>query len=203
MQKRRIVIIDLRQEFHWFIHDRDQWISFNLFEPDFPYNRKKNTEAIMTEEAKLCQDINCRPYIDILHITQKCTARHRQKSETWRIDRKGSPFCLTEEQLIRKYFPKSCFYYRVPIQDHLAPDERVFDRLKKIIEKHPKDWIYLHCKGGVGRTSLLLLLIDILKHKRYFTFKEYVQRQVNRGGANLWKKKYRTRLEKIRRLTGF
>lgn len=71
--------------------------------------------------------------------------------------------------------------------------------LKKIIEKHSDDWIHLHCKGGVGRTSLMLLIIDILKNKKRFTFEEYVQRQVNRGGANLWKRKYRERLAKIRK----
>lgn len=197
LQKKRIVIVDLRQEFHWFIRDRSQWIPFNLFEPNFPYNRNKNKDAIIAEEKKLCQDINRRPYVDILHITQKCTAYHVQKSEKVRIDHRESPFCLTEEQLIRKYFSESCFYYRIPIQDHFAPDEQVLDMLKRIIEKHPKDWIHLHCKGGVGRTSLLLLLIDILKHKRRFTFKEYVRRQVARGGANLWKCKYRARLKKV------
>lgn len=203
LKKKRVIIIDLRQEFHWFVHDRNQWIPFNLFEPDFPYNRTKDRDTIVAEETALCHKINVQLYIDILHIIQKRTAHHIQKSEKLRINRVEAPFCLTEAQLIKKYFPKSCFYYRVPIQDHDAPDEQVFDILKKIIEEHPRDWIHLHCKGGVGRTSLLLLLIDILKHKRRFAFKDYVQRQVDRGGANLWKNKYRTRLEKIRKLTGF
>ena len=75
--------------------------------------------------------------------------------------------------------------------------------LKKIIEKHPHDWIHFHCRGGAGRTSQALLLIDILKNKNSYTFKEYVQREINRGGADLWKSKYHERLEKIKKLTGF
>lgn len=199
-------MIDLRQEFHWFIHDRDQWIPFNLFEPDFPYNREKDKATILAEETAMCRKINSWPYVDILHITEKATAERTQKSKNIRIYPSipsSNQFCLTEEQLIEKYFPKSCLYYRVPIQDHYAPDEHVFYMLKKIVKEHPQGWLHLHCKGGVGRTSLLLLLIDILKHKRRFTFKEYVQRQVERGGANLWKCKYRARLEKIKKLTGF
>jgi protein-tyrosine phosphatase len=197
----------LRQEFHWFIHDRSQWIPFNLFEPHFPYNRTKSKETIVAEETEICQEINRKSYVDILYITQKGTVHQIQKSKTIRINRKDSIqsnlFCLTEEQLIKKNFPKSCVYCRVPIQDHDAPDAQTFEVFKKIIEKHPCAWIHLHCKGGVGRTSLLLLLMDIVKHKRRFTFEEYVQRQIARGGANLRKYKYRERLEKIRKLTGF
>lgn len=202
LQKKRIVIIDLRQEFHWFIRDRDQWVSFSLFEPNFRYNRTKDMATIVAEESAICQGINDKPYVDILHITQKGTTHHAQQSENLRIYRKRAPFCLTEEQLIKKYFAKSCVYYRLPLQDHFAPNVQALNILKRIIEKHPDDWIHFHCRGGAGRTSLLLLLIDILQHKCRFTFKEYVQRQINRGGANLWKHKYRARLRKIKELTG-
>jgi hypothetical protein len=203
LRKERIVIIDLRQEFHWLIHDRNQWVPFNLFEPNFPYNRIKNKETIVSEETDACKKIDKQPYIDILHIQKKGTAGQIKMSKKVRIYRTSRPFCLTEEQLIKRYFSKSCIYYRVPIQDHCIPDAQSFDMLKKIIANHQHDWIHLHCKGGVGRTSLVLMIIDILRHKKAFTFNEYVQRQIKRGGANLWKHKYRTRLEKIRKLTGF
>lgn|GEM_PF-6858908 len=203
LNKKKIIIIDLRKEFHWFVYHNNDWIPFTLFEPNFLYNQSKNSKTISKEEACLCKEINQRSYLDLLHVARKKRNGNIDQSNKISIHRRSIPFCLTEEQLFKKYFSESCIYYRVPIQDHCAVDADIFKILKNIIAKHPHHWIHLHCRGGAGRTSQVLLLIDVLKNKKRFTFQEYIQREIDRGGAYLWKSKYQERLKKIKKLIKF
>lgn len=99
-------------------------------------------------------------------------------------------------------------YLRLPITDHTSPTENWLpDFLGEMLRIPKEDWIHVHCRGGVGRTTTVMMLIDMLKNRHLYTFDEYIERQIENGGKNLkdlpsrdhWKYKHHVkRLEFLR-----
>ena len=77
-------------------------------------------------------------------------------------------------------------YLRLPITDHIEPPEGWMSRFLGEMSRIPKgDWIHVHCRGGVGRTTTVMTMIDMYRNRHFYTFEEYLDRQVENGGKDL------------------
>ena len=76
-------------------------------------------------------------------------------------------------------------YYRLAIPDHMRPPDGVIEEFIRIFKKESSlarrnrakaPWFHLHCKGGKGRTSTFLAMLDILSNPE-LSFDQIVARQ--------------------------
>lgn len=95
-------------------------------------------------------------------------------------------------------------YYRLPIADHQRPDDNVVNGFIKMIlrEQTLSDgmaFFHVHCKGGKGRSTTLLLLLDMLFNSKHLSFGQLMARHKIHGITDLedttkegqrWKAKY-------------
>lgn len=69
-------------------------------------------------------------------------------------------------------------YLRLPTTDHLRPDDAVIERFVHFVrglrgEAH----LHFHCRGGKGRTTLFLTLLDLLWNAKDLTLEAILERQ--------------------------
>jgi hypothetical protein len=88
----------------------------------------------------------------------------------------------TENDLVTS---AQCNYIRLPIQDHCRPTDLIVQEFINLIQKLPEETIfYLHCKGGDGRTTTALVMLDILKNPE-ISLGDIIQRHAVIGPDNL------------------
>lgn len=69
----------------------------------------------------------------------------------------------------------------------LTPRGKMIDDLIKIIQSvGPDDWIHFHCSAGRGRTTVAMVLVDILKNGKKMPLDPIVRRAYLMGGENLF-----------------
>ena len=90
----------------------------------------------------------------------------------------------TEEQMVKSHGAK---YWRLAIQDHFRPQDSEVDRYLDFYRALPKDaWLHYHCYAGMGRTTLFMIMHDILKSApQGVSFKDIVKRQALLGKVDL------------------
>jgi hypothetical protein len=67
------------------------------------------------------------------------------------------------------------------------PTKTMVDDLIKLVDTLPKDgWLHFHCRGGKGRTTSLMVMVDILKNGRQVSLEDIVKRHYLLGGINLF-----------------
>lgn len=68
-----------------------------------------------------------------------------------------------------------------------VPTPEMVDQLIGFIQELPKDgWIHLHCLAGKGRTTSVMVMVDILKNGRQVKLEDIVQRHHLMGGVDLF-----------------
>ena len=90
----------------------------------------------------------------------------------------------TEEQMLKKH---GANYFRLAISDHFRPDDSVVDRYLAFYKQLPKDaWLHYHCYAGMGRTTIFMVMHDILKcAPQGVSFKDIIKRQAILGKTDL------------------
>lgn len=90
----------------------------------------------------------------------------------------------TEEQMVKSHGAK---YWRLAIQDHFRPQDSEVDRYLDFYRALPKDaWLHYHCYAGMGRTTIFMIMHDILKSApQGVSFKDIVKRQALLGKVDL------------------
>lgn len=86
---------------------------------------------------------------------------------------------VSEEEMARRYG----FKYKKVYTDHkVAVDDVVsfFDTLPE------STWIHVHCRGGRGHTSILLVMLDIMKNAPRVSLNDIVKRQFLLGSQDLF-----------------
>ena len=77
-------------------------------------------------------------------------------------------------------------YIRFYVADHKAPTLAQVHEFRKFIHSLPDEtWVYLHCRGGSGRTTTFLMLYDIFKNGKTLSFSEMVNWHHQKGGKDL------------------
>lgn len=81
----------------------------------------------------------------------------------------------TEEEMVKRH---GANYFRLALTDHFRPDDGDVDKFLDFYKGLPKDaWLHYHCFAGMGRTTIFMVMADILKNAHEVSFDDIVQRQ--------------------------
>lgn len=108
---------------------------------------------------------------------------------TAKVKRAAEPLTLsvssdeveTEKRLVTR---KGGIYIRVPVPDHAAPDEDALAHFAAstrsvVMDKGLENVHFVvHCRGGMGRTTMFMSALDMLTNAGDVPMKEIVDRQV-------------------------
>lgn len=69
-------------------------------------------------------------------------------------------------------------YVRLPVIDHSRPSDAVVDDFIHLVHGLPAGaHLHFHCRGGKGRTSTFLALLDMLRNAAWLSFDSILERQ--------------------------
>ena len=90
----------------------------------------------------------------------------------------------TEEQMVKKH---GAHYFRIAIPDHFRPADAQVDQFLAFYKQLPKDaWLHYHCYAGMGRTTIFMIMHDILKSApQGVSFDDIIKRQYLLGKVDL------------------
>ncbi len=166
-----LIVIDLREESHGF---------FNGFPVSWycglnnDGNANKTIEQIDCDENERLQSLALQ--LDIINIG------------TFRAHNILTPYNFissrTEKDFMETLIGTS--YIRLPVPDHKHPSDDIVDKFLNIVnERKPGQWLHLHCRGGKGRTTTFLVLLDIIKNANQVSLNDILHRQFILDGSNL------------------
>ena len=168
-----LVVIDLRNESHGYINDNGiSWYSrYKTFNKGQSAKEIDRREKSMLETAKMNQDMDV------------ATLDKHKDIASQKVEHVNS--VQTEEQFVKSMGVK---YYRVPVMDYSAPTPANVDEFLAIYKKLPKNaWIHVHCEAGVGRTTIFLSLMDMIKNADKLSYDDIMTREVLLGGQDVRK----------------
>jgi hypothetical protein len=170
-------IIDLRQESHGFVNGiAISWQGQNNWS-----NLHNSDSQNFRLEKQLLAQLAHKKNVEIHKVVSKRDGNIEQ-TQPYEITPQT---IMSEQELAKKYH---IGYVRLYVTDHQAPSPLIVDQLIKIVKKTPaNDWLYLHCKGGKGRTTTFMTLIDMMHTAKQLSFDQILARQHAIGGINFFK----------------
>lgn len=171
-----IWIVDLRQETHGFVNE---W-AVSLYGEKNWANKHKLPNSILTEQEFWLKSLSTQTTATFYII---------QKKEPQGIVSMASPRWIpihtvnSEEELAKKL---GMAYKRFFIADHTPPTMEQVEAFDAFLKTIPKNtWLYLHCRGGAGRTSTFTALYAIHHFAKTLSLEEILRRQVDSGSKDL------------------
>lgn len=77
-------------------------------------------------------------------------------------------------------------YANIKIGSKFISSDQAIDEIVSLFENLPKDtWVHFHCHYGKGRTSMMLVMFDIMKNAPQVSLKDIVRRQHLLGSEDL------------------
>lgn len=171
------IIIDLRQEAHGFINGTAiSW--YGRYNWD---NVDKDEQKISTLEKQLLQNLQKQSTVIAYQIKHKKFGRIKQTQPLqFKIHN-----VQDEQNLLKTY---SINYYRIYVTDHKRPNDQQVDNFIHIVKTLPMhQWMYIHCRGGKGRTTIFMAMKDMMENAKQVSFADIVHRQFALGGQDLYK----------------
>jgi len=78
-------------------------------------------------------------------------------------------------------------YKNVVIGSKFTASDDKLEEIVNFFDKLPEDtWLHFHCAHGSGRTSMMIVMLDIMKNAPQVSVKDIVQRQYLLGGVDLF-----------------
>lgn len=187
--KKKLLLVDLRQESHGFINGMAvSWFSNRDWS-----NKDKTPEEVEADQAHRLESA----------LLQRLVIIYRKKI---------FPFLLrvenvkSEDQLSKEL---GVSYARLYITDHIKPkneDVNAFIELVKDLDS--ETWLHIHCAGGKGRTTTFMVMYDMMRNANQVSYEDIMERQLLISGKDLrksthdsWKHEYA--MERIRFLKKF
>lgn len=164
-----IYIVDLRQESHGYFNGK----SVSWYGKDNWANVGLTTEAVLKDEARR------------LALTQgklvKTTEFARGKAVNEGTLLVTTP--LTEAGVVKAAGVR---YVRFALTDQVAPNPEQVDAFLKFYKDLPRDaWLHFHCQAGMGRTTTLMTMVDIINNAALVPVEDIASRQYLLNGSNL------------------
>ncbi len=171
-----IWIVDLRQESHGFINGEPiGWVGYKN-----AGNEGKSVAQIKIEEERLLNWVGKHDTIAVYYIDKLphgiMLPAYPKIIEPYLVQ--------SEEQLAHSLGVQ---YKRFYVMDHNRPDDIEVDAFVSFIQQSvkPRNWLHFHCRGGKGRSSTFVAMLDIIRNAQHHTFEQIVQRQVKMGNIKL------------------
>ncbi len=94
------------------------------------------------------------------------------------------PEIVTPESEMARHY--GFLYYPVNIGSKYIESPHAIDNIVQILDHlPPKAWVHFHCHYGKGRTSMMMVMYDILKNAPQVSLEDIVLRQAALGSENL------------------
>jgi hypothetical protein len=78
-------------------------------------------------------------------------------------------------------------YIQLPIGSRSGTPSKDVDRFVSFIDNLPQDtWVHFHCHRGKGRTSMALVMLDIMKNAPHVSLEDIRKRQHRLGSVDLF-----------------
>lgn len=168
LENKEITIIDLREESHGYVNGLP--ISWKL-----PYTTWTNMNKS----------------VDLIEKDETSRLKKMFERKVVVLDPKSHPFKLdvyntySEKELVKKY---RLNYLRLPITENHAPSAATVDRIIQLIQKQrPNEWFHVHCHGGRGRTTTVMIMVDMLINSKKVSYEDIIRRHILLGGTNVEK----------------
>ena len=107
----------------------------------------------------------------------------------WRLYYTGSLLSFPEKTVPEDVEAKDheLEYTFFPIGSKFVTDDKTVDEFVRFMDNLPNDkWVFFHCNQGQGRTSIMLVMSDILKNAPQVPLNDIVKRQHLLGSENLF-----------------
>lgn len=176
--KDKIYIIDLREEAHFFMDEHSVTLahkkateSVNIFHPFMGVS----SQTIQAFENKLVDFVQCEKNKEIKIINKKKFFQDRQKVKINSMD------AQTERAVVEVL---GVHYRRFSVTDHKRPTDALLDEFIAFFEGLPQGaWLHFHCRGGAGRTSSFMIMVDILKNAKTDSLDKIINRSNKMGNS--------------------
>lgn len=162
------VDLDLRQESHGYVNND----AVTLAVDEDWVNVGKTHHQVLSAEAGWLASLRDEATIpDVL--------THEQFKE--KLYQAGAPLSVQSVESEKDVVSQLGFHYvRLTVSDHRAPDPAEVDRFLTLMSQLPKDaWIHVHCRGGDGRTTTFMTMLDILRNANAVSLDDILTRQAS------------------------
>lgn len=170
-----ITVVDLRQESHGFLNGNAiSWYGFHD-----AANENKTPATIEMRQRKLLAHIREQKTIRLDKILEKNDGIIKRTAPlSYPVNEVDNEHAIVKHQHIK--------YERLYVQDFHGPLNSQVDRFIEIVKALPKDeWLYVHCRGGSGRSTTFMVMLDIMHHAKTVSLEDILKRQAALGGKDL------------------
>lgn len=168
-----LFIVDLRSESHAFVNGYPvSWTAFrNLSNAGLSWAQIQEDETLRIEALRKQKSL---PVVfsetsEIDWLEPKKDKTRLKPGQKLKVKRVQNERAIVESA--------HAHYVRIPVEENLRPSDDELDRWITAMRLMPKDaWVHFHCSDGGHRSSLFLILYDILKNARFHSLDELIQR---------------------------
>ncbi len=169
-------VIDLRKETHGFVDGTP----ISWYSPGNQSNVNESNDNILRQEQMVFTDVGRQKGILVSKILKKEQGVIKHSAP---VDLKVKT-ARTESSVTNSL---NLGYLRLGVLDHHRPSDETVDQFLEFVKTVPPEaWIYFHCRGGVGRTTTFMTMMDILHNASKVSLEDIVTRQALIGGSNLF-----------------
>ncbi|PPU86647.1 hypothetical protein XpopCFBP1817_18920 [Xanthomonas populi] len=129
---------------------------------------KSRGEALADEHQRI-QELKSQESVSIFHRKDVKSEAPNQREVIL-----SKPQIFSEEELVKAAGAK---YLRLTVTDHLSPcaeDINAFIAMERELAPHER--LHVHCGMGLGRTTIFIVMHDILKNARMISFEDIINR---------------------------
>jgi Inositol hexakisphosphate len=166
-----VTIFDLRQETHIFVNGLPvSWFATR----DWANVGRSQTEI---EEAEAA-------WVQSLAPGSEIAVRPGAPVKKGNADSAATQQVVVKQASIERDLASSAGanYVRVAVTDHTRPLDDAVDRLILAVRALPENaWAHFHCEAGLGRTTIFLVLYDMLRNAPRVSLEDVVRRQAILG----------------------
>lgn len=176
LKAKKILVVDLRQESHGMLNSN----AISWYGPRNSTNANKSISEIEAGQAALLAALGKEKIAVVNNLIQKTAYGKIEKV-------KPTEYVVHQTESEEAFVTSiGQAYKRIFVQDFHAPTTAEVNRFIEIIKKHPKDkWIYFHCRAGIGRTTVFMTILDMMRNAKQVSFENILERQKVLGGKDL------------------
>jgi len=169
-----IYIVDLRQESHGLVNGIGaSWYG----EHNWANVGKTPDQIVKDEKTRIKATLKAPVVLSVLDDDKNASESYKLAVDT----------AVTEEEFVKA---QGLNYCRITVTDHSPPTDDNVDSFIKFYKELPKNaWLHFHCQAGEGRTSIFMVMYDILRNGKQVSLEDIVKRQIGIGGQNIMKTK--------------
>lgn len=163
-----LVMINLRLEPQVFLEGH----AISWFAPENNFYQAKYNPEWHLVESSLISSLKKNSQTKVHMIIDKINKRIIESSSFYLEHQKVS----NEKELLSHDCDLS--YVRLPVLDSHLPEDEVVDLFLDTISHLPQDtWVHFHCRAGKGRTTLFMIMYDIIRNGEKVPLKDIIDRQ--------------------------